>query len=225
VDGRQAQLVEDHLEIARRAAAMIYPRVRGHIAFEDVIALANAGLAEAAQRYDPARGASFATFAWYRVHGTIIDGLRKSTQLPRRTWARLIALRAAGEYLEHRGEHERGGPATPSSDALEAIAHAMSAIRTMYMLSLEALRDRGFDAAGELPAPPDGLDRARTAARLHEAIARLPDKERAIVTKHYFEGKTLLEAGAELGLSKSWASRLHAQAVERLRALVDDAGP
>jgi RNA polymerase sigma factor for flagellar operon FliA len=225
VDGRQAQLVERHLEIARRAAAMIYPRVRGHVAFEDVIALANAGLAEAAQRYDPARGASFATFAWYRVHGAIVDGLRKSTQLPRRTWARLIALRAAGEYLEHRGEHDRGGPAASSSDALEAVARAMSAIRTMYMLSLEALRDRGFDAAGELPAPPDGLDRARTAARLHEAIARLPDKERAIVTKHYFEGKTLREAGAELGLSRSWASRLHAQAVERLRALVDAAPP
>ena len=42
------------------------------------------------------------------------------------------------------------------------------------------------------------------------------------MTKHYWEGKNLLEAGAELGISKSWASRLHAQAVERLRDAVDD---
>jgi RNA polymerase sigma factor for flagellar operon FliA len=225
VDGRKAQLVEHHLGLARRAAAAIHPRVKDHVAFEEVVALANAGLAEAAERFDPARGASFATFAWYRVHGTIIDGLRKATQLPRRTWARLVALRAAGEYLEHRGERdraaaERGAPAL-GSDALGAVARAMSAVRTMYVLSLEALRDRGFDAAGEAPAPSDGLDRARTAARLREAIARLPDKERAIVTKHYFEGKTLLEAGAELGVSKSWASRLHAQAVDQLRALIE----
>ena len=41
------------------------------------------------------------------------------------------------------------------------------------------------------------------------------------MTKHYCEGKNLLEAGAELGISKSWASRLHAQAVERLRTIVD----
>jgi RNA polymerase sigma factor for flagellar operon FliA len=41
------------------------------------------------------------------------------------------------------------------------------------------------------------------------------------MTKHYWEGKNLLEAGAELGMSKSWASRLHAQAVERLRIIVD----
>lgn len=226
VDGHKAQLVERHLELARRAAAVIHPRVRDHVAFEEVVALANAGLAEAAERFDPARGASFATFAWYRVHGAIIDGLRKATQLPRRTWARLLALRAASEYLEHRGERDRaaagrGAPAQ-GTGALAAAFRAMAAVRTMYILSLEALRDRGFDAAGEAPAPSDGLDRARTAARLREAIARLPDKERAIVTKHYFEGKTLLEAGAELGVSKSWASRLHAQAVDRLRAQVDD---
>ncbi|HEX7839157.1 MAG TPA: sigma-70 family RNA polymerase sigma factor [Kofleriaceae bacterium] len=229
MDGRKAQLVERHLGLARRAAAVIHPRVKDHVAFEEVVALANAGLAEAAERFDPARGASFATFAWYRVHGTIIDGLRKATQLPRRTWARLLALRAASEYLEHRGERdrtaaERGAPAL-GSDALGAVALAMSAVRTMYVLSLEALRDRGFDAAGEAPAPSDGLDRAQTAARLREAIGRLPDKQRAIVTKHYFEGKSLLEAGIELGMSKSWASRLHAQAVDRLRAQVDgDAG-
>ena len=41
------------------------------------------------------------------------------------------------------------------------------------------------------------------------------------MTKHYFEGKSLQEAGAELGVSKSWASRLHAQAVDQLRALIE----
>jgi RNA polymerase sigma factor FliA len=192
---------------------MVYPRIRGHVAFDEVLALAAAGLAEAAVRFDPARGASFATFAWYRVRGTIIDGLRRSTQLPRRTWARLLALRAASDHPEPPGEAERGA------------AHPIAAVQTMYLLSLDALRDRGFDAAGDAPAPSDGLDRARTAARLRDAIARLPDNQRAIVTKHYFEGKNLLEAGAELGLSKSWASRLHAQAVARLRALIDGAEP
>jgi RNA polymerase sigma factor for flagellar operon FliA len=59
-------------------------------------------------------------------------------------------------------------------------------------------------------------------ARLRDAIASLPDRERALVTKHYFEGKNLLVAGAELGISKSWASRLHAQAVDRLRAAIED---
>ena len=227
MDGRErAQLVERNLDLARRAAAVIHPRVRDYVAFDELVALANAGLAEAAHRYEPARGVQFATFAWYRVNGAIVDGLRKTTQLPRRTWAKLVALRAANEYLENRSDRERGAaergvaPAA-TADALSQVKQAMSAIRTMYMTSLESLREDGFDPASEAPGTPDRIDSARLATRLREAIAALPDKERALVTKHYWEGKNLLEAGAELGMSKSWASRLHAQAVERLRLVVD----
>ena len=89
--------MERNLELARKAAAVFYPRVRDHVAFEELVALANAGLAEAASRFDAARGVRFSTFAWYRVNGAIIDGLRRTTHLPRRTWAKLVALRAARE--------------------------------------------------------------------------------------------------------------------------------
>ena len=207
---------------------MIYPRVRDHVEFDELVALANAGLAEAASRYDPSRGASFATFAWYRVQGAIIDGLRRATNLPRRSWAKLVALRAASEYLEHRGERDAGAAqrgAAPASgaDALAAIQDAMSAIRTMYVTSLETMREAGLRCrATRRPRPASGIDTGAAGARgCARRSTRSPSKERALVTKHYWEGKNLLEAGAELGISKSWASRLHAQAVERLRAVVD----
>jgi RNA polymerase sigma factor for flagellar operon FliA len=224
---RVKKLVEGHLELSRRAAATIYPRVRGYVEFDELVALANAGLTEAASRYDPTRGASFATFAWYRVQGSILDGLRRATHLPRRTWAKLVALRAASDYLENRGEREvaavRQGAAAPAAAAaLTAIRDAMSAIRTMYVTSLEGLREQhGFDPGGDTPAIVEQLDTGRLGARLRAAIEQLPERERALLQKHYWEGKNLLEAGAELGISKSWASRLHAQAVERLRAIVD----
>lgn len=206
---------------------MIYPRVRSYIELDELVALGNAGLAEAAKRYDPSRGAAFSTFAWYRVHGAIIDGLRRATNLPRRTWAQLVALRAASEYLESQGQRAAAataGGATPPAGAaaLGAIQEAMSAIRTMYMVSLEAAReDRGLDPSADAPLAGEQLDAARLGQQLRAAIEALPPKERALVAKHYWEGKSLLEAGAELGISKSWASRLHAQAVERLRAIID----
>lgn len=206
---------------------MIFPRVREHIDFEELVALGNAGLAEAASRFDPARGASFATFAWYRVQGSIVDGLRKQSNLPRRVWAKLIALRAASDYLEHRAERDtgaaqRGAKPAEGADALASVKSALSAIRTMYVTSLEGLQDKGFDTA-DTNAPPPGerIDTGRLSAKLRDALAALPEKERALLAKHYWEGKNLLEAGAELGISKSWASRLHAQAVERLRTIVD----
>ncbi len=223
----RTRLVEDHLDLSRRAAAMIHPRVRQHLEFDELVALGNAGLAEAASRYDPTKGASFSTFAWYRVQGSIIDGLRRNTLLPRRVWAKLVALRAASDYLEHQSERDtgaasRGVAPAAKADALAAIHKAMSAIRTMYVTSLEGMRDKGFEPVSDAPTVTDTIDTGRIAARLREALDELPEKERALMTKHYWEGKNLLEAGAELGISKSWASRLHAQAVERLRGIVDD---
>jgi RNA polymerase sigma factor for flagellar operon FliA len=224
----RARLVERHLDTARRAAAMIYPRVRDHVEFDELLALANSGLAEAAQRYEPDRGASFNTFAWYRVQGAVIDGLRKLTSVPRREWAKLVALRAASEYLEHRGERDagaaqRGVAPASGADALTTMKDAMSAIRTVYLTSLEAMRDGGFDPAAELTASIDEkIDTSRLANRLAKAFAALPEREAALMRKHYWEGKNLLEAGLELGISKSWASRLHAQAVERLRGFLDE---
>lgn len=206
---------------------MIFPRVKEHIEFEELVALGNAGLAEAASRFDPDRGASFATFAWYRVQGSIIDGLRRQSNLPRRVWAKLVALRAASDYLEHRTERDagaakRGAKPAEGADALASVKTALSAIRTMYMTSLEGMQAQGFDTPDvTLPTAGDRIDTGRLSVKLRDALNALPEKERALVTKHYWEGKNLLEAGAELGISKSWASRLHAQAVERLRTLVD----
>lgn len=207
---------------------MIFPRVRQHMEFDELVALGNVGLTEAASRFDPNRGVLFSTFAWYRVQGTIMDALRRNSTLPRRVWRKLIALRAAAEYLEHRGERDAGAAsqgARPAQgpDALAAIKQAMSAIRTMYLTSLEGLvEEKGFEPAGDTAHPGERIDVGRLSARLREALEKLPEKERALVTKHYWEGKNLLDAGAELGISKSWASRLHGQAVERLRKYVDD---
>ena len=213
--------------MARRAAAAIYPRVKNHVEFDELVAHGQEGLAEAAQRFDPSRGASFTTFAWYRVNGAIIDGLRRATNMPRRVWAKLLALRAANEYLEtaaerEAGARERGIEPPTGAEALAAVKDRLSAIRTMYLTSLEAIRDSKIEPVAEPPTPEERIDTVRLAKRLRDAIDSLPERERALMTKHYWEGKNLLEAGAELGISKSWASRLHAQAVEKLRAIVDE---
>jgi len=223
----RARLVEQHLGVAKKAAHMIFPRVREHVELDELIALGNAGLAEAAQRFDPAKGASFSTFAWYRVQGSIVDGLRKASHLPRRTWAKLVALRAANDFLEHRAERETGAaqqgvkPAE-GAEALAQVKSELAAIRTMYVTSLEAMQDKGFDRLDEAtPSADQAIDSGRASLKIRAAIDRLPEKEQALMKKHYWEGKNLLEAGVELGISKSWASRLHAQAVEKLRAIVD----
>jgi RNA polymerase sigma factor for flagellar operon FliA len=208
---RVARLAESHSDLPRRAAAIVYRRVHPHVEYDELVALGNVGLVEAAARFDPDRGISFPAYAWYRVQGAIIDGVRKLTSLPRRIWRQLVALRAASTYLEHHATTE----SQTTNEPLEKLRDAMTAIRTMYMISLEAISE---DDVEPLQTSADEvIDLQRLSIRLRTALEALPEDERALMFKHYWEGKQLVTAGGELGISRSWSSRVHSRAIERLR--------
>jgi RNA polymerase sigma factor FliA len=221
-DAQRASLVESHRFLVWKAVRLVWPRVKGHVERDDLVSLGDLGLVEASTRYAEDAGASFATFAWYRVQGAIVDGLRRSAVLPRRIWAQLCALRAAGEYLEARARQDTaaraaGAPVGDDTESrLREVKDAMAAVQAMYVVAVVPI-DAAAAVHDPAESPDTGLDRAAWAQRVSEAVDTLPERERALVVKHYFEGKNLLEAGEELGISKSWASRIHAQAVERLR--------
>lgn len=223
----RSELAARHLDLARKAASLYYPRVRAHVSYDDLVAMASVGLTEAASRFDPAVGASFKTFAWYRVQGAILDGLRRETALPRAVWARIVALRATASYLEAQAERASAAKdkaqAATTEDRLREVQAALGAIRTMYTVSIHQLEPDSLRESGE-SAPDTALSRERMKRALAAALETLPEKERALMHKHYVEGKSLLDAGAELGMSKSWASRLHARAVDQLRARLADTG-
>ncbi|HUQ01529.1 MAG TPA: sigma-70 family RNA polymerase sigma factor [Kofleriaceae bacterium] len=222
----RSELAARHLDLARKAASLYYPRVRAHVSYDDLVAMASVGLSEAASRFDPAVGASFKTFAWYRVQGAILDGLRKETALPRAVWARIVTLRATASYLEAQAQRASAAKdkaqAATTADKLREVRAALGAIRTMYTVSIHQLEPDSFRSTES--APDDALARERQKQALSAALATLPEKERQLMHKHYVEGKSLLDAGAELGMSKSWASRLHARAVDQLRARLADTG-
>lgn len=215
----------------RRAAAVVYRRVRAHIDYEELVALGNVGLAEAAARFEPGRGVPFAGFAWYRVKGAIIDGLRQSVHLPRSVWQELVALRATADLLENGGERaaaatKRGAKRLTRAEALAAIKDRLAAIKTIYVTSMEAMNERsGYEPADAPPRPVDGIATARISKQLLDAIAALPERERVLMMKHYWEGKGMQEVADELKISKSWTSRLHAQAIARIRELMDGPRP
>lgn len=187
----------------RRAALLIHKRVRRHVDLDELIALGNAGLAEAARRFDEHRHASFKTYGWYRVHGAILDGIRRLAPISRRTWRRLVALR-------------RERSQQPHSDVIEAIDAQITAVSRRYTVPLEETAT----ACAAAPSAADlaeRIDRARWSSLARAAMIRLPPVQRELLHKHYWQGKDLLTVGAELKRSKSWASRNHADAIDRLR--------
>jgi len=72
----------------------------------------------------------------------------------------------------------------------------------------------GLVTGGE--TPEERAARSEVKGVLCRALATLPERERALVERHYFNGEDFDEIAADLGISKSWASRLHAQAIQAL---------
>ncbi|HVY44329.1 MAG TPA: sigma-70 family RNA polymerase sigma factor, partial [Minicystis sp.] len=73
----------------------------------------------------------------------------------------------------------------------------------------------------ETAADPEASPEERVAAhqfrdRVRRVVADLPERERALVERHYFGDEPFDVIAKDLGISKSWASRLHAQAMRRL---------
>src|SRR4051794_24167059 len=74
---------------------IVYRKVRSvpaHVEAEDFISVGLEGLIQSIDRYDPEKGATLEQFAWTRIHGAILDELRRQDWAPRsvRRWERDI---------------------------------------------------------------------------------------------------------------------------------------
>jgi RNA polymerase sigma factor for flagellar operon FliA len=209
------QLAQRHLSLVRAIAASIYRRTARHIEFDELVSLGATGLVEAARRYDPNSETAFASFARHRIRGAMYDGLRKLGPLPRRVWRDLQALARADAYLEAKAitHADAAEPRTPASE-LRYLFESLSGAATALLVALAA----DAEPCEPAPGPDEQLARHELARELRLALSTLPERERRLIALHYVEGKSLLEAGAALGRSKSWASRTHARAIDRLRA-------
>jgi RNA polymerase sigma factor for flagellar operon FliA len=224
------QLVQQNLSLVQAIARKLKSQITARIDFDDLIGYGSKGLIEAAERFDPRHGVAFTTFAYYRIRGAMLDGLRTMGWYSRADYARYRAEERANEYLQNQSDragaaNATGGAQGASTEAaagatLASVAEILGGIATVHITSLEAAASVADES---LPAPDAHIDTGRLGARVRAAIKTLPERERQLMELYYFGEKNLEEAGAVMGLSKSWACRLHARAVELLRAEIADA--
>jgi len=195
---------------------------------EDLVSYGREGLWDAARRFDDSRGVPFRGYANFRVRGAIIDGVRASSRLSRRTHERLSGLQAAARVSE--GAHEDLAaprpPGSGSAEAEQALGDHLAAMATAMAAGLIARPAHGESGERTLVDGSENPEQAYGQAQLRElircAIAELPHEEAELVRRHYLEGARFDHVADELGLSKSWASRLHTRALTRLAKRLRD---
>lgn len=229
-------LLERHMRHATVIAAMAYrQRVHDAVEFADYEQFARIGLLESFERYDPAQGAQFRTFAARRIRGAILDGLAQLTERQSQLSARrrLLADRlgsvvqqAAEDHGPAEGSHvEEAVPsALPAAQIFKVLADIGMGLAVGFMLEGTGMIEAGHEATGDIDPPYRALELRDTRARLLILVESLPAQERIVIRNHYLQGMQFDEIARALELTKGRISQIHKKALGRLRALLAERG-
>jgi RNA polymerase sigma factor for flagellar operon FliA len=206
--------VRDALELVHAMALKIRASLHVTTPAEDLESFGNEGLLRAARSFDESRGVPFRCWATLRIRGAILDGVRSSGVLPRRVYRRMKEIEAADAVQEALVEEDA---ARPPADAADADARLSRYVATMATAMALASRDSSTrdieNVVDTTPSPEAQVARAELETAMRAAIAQIPEQEQHVVRRYYFDEASLDEIGKELGLSKSWTSRIHTRAV------------
>ncbi len=210
------KLIADGQALVRSLASRIQRSVPVKVDLEDLIAYGEIGLAESARDFEPTHGTQFSTFAYYRIQGAIYDGLAKMTWTSRSRYKRLRYEQMAAETLDRESSESLG------IDSLAAHGNWFGRVNEKLAVVFLASGDAegqasvtdGVEDPGE--SAPELVLHREASERLRQLVDQLPNEERRLVRMVYFDGKTLQDASSQMGISKSWASRLHSRILERL---------
>jgi RNA polymerase sigma factor for flagellar operon FliA len=228
--GVRDRLIVMYAPLVKYVAGRLGSGLPAHVDEGDLVSYGLLGLIGAIERYDPDRDIKFETYAMARIKGAIIDELRALDWVPRSVRSRAREIeRAIGELEAKLGraptDEEIAGKIGISPDELEESLtdisrSSIAALDELWSVSGEgdqiSLLDTIEDPAGARPA--EALDETETKELLADAISRLPEREKLVVTLYYYEELTLREIGEVLGVTESRVSQLHTKAILRLKS-------
>jgi len=218
-------LIEQHRSYARALAVRVMKSLPVPVDLNDLVGYGEVGLVEAAERFDPRRGVSFPTFAHYRIKGAIHDGLREMGYYSRSSGVRVRWASHANDLLRAATDDEQHSAQGSSSSVDDEIATAQSLIDALipvYLLSL------GSDAVPEIVDPKalsmEEIEERELVGIVLGLLRQLSEDEQRLIQSLYFKHTSMTELAAQLGITKSWISRLHARAIAHLRDLLRERG-
>jgi RNA polymerase sigma factor FliA len=223
------RLILTYAPLVKFVAGRLGASLPSHVDEQDLVSYGLLGLISAIERFDPDREIKFETYAIVRIKGAIIDELRSLDWVPR-------SVRSRAREIERAiAELERTLMRAPTDDEIAAKVgisgqELEDSLTEISRTSIAALDEIWAPAGGDQislidtiedqsgPNPEVSLEQTELKEALGEAISRLPEREKLVVTLYYYEELTLREIGEVLGVTESRVSQLHTKAVLRLKA-------
>src|SRR5919206_4796828 len=224
---REALLIE-HLNLVHHVARQLARTLSARPELDELVSAGTIGLMEALTGFDPDRGLAFGPFAGPRIRGAILDELRRQDHVPRSVRRKTREIAAAREALTRvlgRLPEDREIAEHMKVD-LETLWRWKADLEGAVHVPLDRSagdRDGYSHAPAELLSgdQEDAIEEKLTLTQevefLRDAIFRLKEQERTVLTLYYFEELKLHEIATILELTESRVSQIRSKALANLR--------
>jgi RNA polymerase sigma-B factor len=218
------ELVLSYRPLAR-ALARRYATAAG--AREDLEQAAYEGLIKAIRRFEPERGAAFASFAVPTILGELRRYLRDTAwpaHVPRSLQERVREVRTAAEgFSAIHGRHPTARElARDMACEDEAVVEALGVSSALAVVPLDGpARDRDAQAASvadQVGVDDPGFERVECLSAIEEALPALTRGQKTVLRLHFAEDLTQRQIAGRLGISRAEVARDLGDAIARLRA-------
>lgn len=225
-------LVEGYLPLVRTVVGRVAMTLPAHVCAEDLYSAGLVGLLQAIRSFSPDGGASFETFARFRIRGAVLDELRRLDWVPRMVHDKARKIQNAIRALEQ----QLDGPPTE-----DRVAAALGISSGEYQDWLQEVRPVAFvclDVAPRADGPenvtqhdsiPDDSQenpfdwavRSDLKDLIAQRIRQLPPIQQKVLALYYFEDLRLREIAEAFELTESRISQIHSQAILTIRSHIE----
>ncbi len=219
------ELIKTHSNLVRKIAWQVHGRTRHTTEIEDVMQVGFTGLVKAAQQYTRKEGATFATYASIRIKGTIIDYLRKNSNLCRTTIQMKKKYNKVLQILQSRLMRQP----TPQETALEMgmSEHELQEWEQAFQANSHDSLSDVYDQysiwyASEEDNPEETLGNEQLKQLLKKALHTLSERETLVIQLYYIEELNVFEIAAVLEVSTGRVSQIKKSAIANLRKHIAD---
>jgi len=220
------KLIESYLPLVRYVVNRFSNRYPRNVHRDDLISYGTFGLIDAVEKFDLERGLRFETYASWRIRGAMIDGLRQNDWVPRTIREKAKNIEVAYEELEQK--YMRTVTDEEVSEHLQvSVEQFQKMLQEISLTALTSLEEpikeeemetRKMLLMDEQAKNPDHkVNEVYQKETLAQAIERLTEREKVVVSLFYYEELTLSEIAEVMSLTPSRISQLHSRAMLRLR--------
>jgi RNA polymerase sigma factor for flagellar operon FliA len=188
----------------------------------DLKQLGMIGLLDSIDRFDPARGVKFETYAITRIRGTVQDELRKLDWVPRSMREKVRVVDRMTQKIEC-NDTLSGSAKTIAAELSMSVDEYLDVLHESQIArpdtctrcetggeSLQNLADDKMDIA-------DKLAENEMKRMVADMVEDLPSQDRFVIALYYYEELTFKEIASVLKLSESRVFQKHAAILERIR--------